>query len=167
MLWALRSAELSHKIVAMKRALKYLLAVVLCFAVAWTIKVAIKGKTDTVPEGSYIIPRQVRYSFTVHNKTNRLVENVQVWAYTLVQQTNAKLCNHIEASHPYQLVQDSQGNPTPGVTFKKNPPYIQKNLKINTALPVFDRTKPSASCSYGKTPACGSAWYFITNYFGF
>jgi hypothetical protein len=71
------------------------------------------------------------------------------------------------ASNPFQVIRKSQGNPAPGVTFKKNPPFVQKNLKINTDLPVYYRAKPSASCSYGKTPACGSVWCFITYYFGF
>ncbi len=128
----------------MKRALKYFLAVVLCLVVVWTIKIVIKEKTGKTPEASYVIPRQVRYSFTVTNKTNQLVKNGQVWAYAPVKQTAAQLCKHIEASHPYQLVQDSLGNQVLHFTFEKLPPFATKTVSIKADLLLSDSPNPLA-----------------------
>ncbi len=61
----------------MKRALKYRLAVELCFVVVWTIKIVIKEKTDKTFIIGHALPGQATYSFISTHKTDSPPEYIE------------------------------------------------------------------------------------------
>jgi transglutaminase-like putative cysteine protease len=62
------------------------------------------------PASGYPMQRQIQYSFTLQNQTNRLIEKAEFWAYGPVKQTATQRCDRLEVSHPYRLILDDLGN---------------------------------------------------------
>ncbi len=90
-----------------------------------------KHKSNVV---SYTVPKQIRYSFTVQNTTNRLIKNAGLFVYAPVKQTGTQLCKAIEASLPYELEIDSLGNQILRFSFDTLPPYATRIINIKTDL---------------------------------
>lgn len=59
---------------------------------------------------SYNVQRQVRYSFTLKNTTNKVKQNIVFQVYAPVKQTATQIVKNIDASHPYELVIDQLDN---------------------------------------------------------
>lgn len=90
---------------------------------------------------NYSISRQIKYSFTLQNKTNRVLRNVVFKAYAPVKSTSFQLCQSVNASHPYTLQTDEAGNQILQFTFETFPPFSTSIVKIKadmlfTAIPV-------------------------------
>ena len=83
---------------------------------------------------SYDVPRQVRYSFTLKNITNNVINNVRFLVYAPVRHTATQLCKKIDSSHPYELVVDQLGNQILSYTFTDLGPYATIIVKIKTSL---------------------------------
>jgi len=94
------------------------------------------------PEAHYIIPRHIQYSFTLQNKTNRLVKEPEFWTYAPVKKTPTQQCVKLEASHPFQLISDDLGNQIVYFTFKNLPPYGTKIITIEADLLLSDTSNP-------------------------
>ena len=90
------------------------------------------------PEPTYTIPRHIEYSFTIQNKTNRLVKQAEFWAYGPVKQTATQLCTNLESSHPYKLTTDELGNQILHFTIPELPPYGSKIITIKADLLLSD-----------------------------
>lgn len=84
----------------------------------------------------YTLPRQIRYSFTIQNKTSHVVKNAKFRVYAPVKQTSGQLCKELIVSHLYDLELDELGNQILHFTFKTFPPYSTKiiNIKANMLL---------------------------------
>ncbi len=81
----------------------------------------------------YDIPRTVRYSLTLRNPTNFLVEDAGFWAFAPVQQTAFQRVVNIEATMPYTLETDDFGNQR--LLFVADiPPYGTKEVSIDVQL---------------------------------
>lgn len=111
-----------------------------CF-VSIGASVTYSGKEENVntPQSLYSILRQIQYSFTLQNKSNRLLEKAEFWTYAPVKQTSTQRCINIEASHPYQLIEDEFGNQILYFEFHNLPPYATKIISIKADL-VFSNT---------------------------
>ena len=93
-----------------------------------------------IPDPRIAYPGKTRaqYSFTLQNETDRLLERAELWTYAPVKQTAAQRCDRIEASHPYELLEDRLGNQVLHFTFKDLPPYGSKIVRIRAELSTSD-----------------------------
>ncbi len=93
-----------------------------------------------IPDPGIAYPRKMRaqYSFTLQNETDRLLERAELWTSAPVKQTAAQRCDRIEASHPYELLEDRLGNQVLHFTFKDLPPYGSKIVRVRAELSVSD-----------------------------
>jgi hypothetical protein len=55
-----------------------------------------KDATLDIHKSNYSILRQIQYSFTLQNKTNRLLEKAEFWTYAPVKQTATQRTIHLE-----------------------------------------------------------------------
>lgn len=117
----------------MKKSSKYTIALCLFLAVICTGGVLILLKSR-IPEPVYTVPRHIRYSFTLQNRTNRLVKEAEFWTYAPVKETATQKCVHLETSHPYKLISDDRGNQILHFTFNNLPPYATKIVTIKADL---------------------------------
>lgn len=85
------------------------------------------------------ITRQVRYSFTLKNTTNRLLKNASVWIYAPVKQTSHQTCKNIETSLPYELSTDCLGNQVLRFSPAHIAPFATEIITIKTDLDVLKR----------------------------
>ncbi len=118
----------------MKKALISVFIVVLCFTALWTVKRFVKEKPSKKTSSAYTLQRQVRYGFTLTNKTNQLLENVRFYAFAPVNLTNVQKCTQIWASNPYQLKTDGLGNQVLCLNFEQFPPFAVKVVNIKADL---------------------------------
>lgn len=126
---------------SLKRISLYIAGGCLCVALAWAI--AHKYRSGVPPPATeYSRSRQVRYSFTLQNTTNRLLENAEFWTYAPVKQTSTQRCVNLEASYPYQLTVDDFGNQVLHFTFNDLPPYSTKIISIKADLLLSDTPNP-------------------------
>ncbi len=93
-------------------------------------------------KSDFSILRQIQYSFTLQNKTNRLLENAEFWTYAPVKETATQRTLKLEVSHPYQLISDNLGNQVLYFKFKKIPPYATKIIIIKAFLELSDISNP-------------------------
>jgi len=93
------------------------------------------------PVSSYNISRHIQYSFTIQNKTHRLVEEAHFWTYAPVRQTSTQKCLGVNASHPYELITDELGNQILHFTFQNVAPYA--SLIVTVTANVLLSEKPN------------------------
>ena len=123
----------------MKKALLFIAGITLCILGIWIFR----GQLFTgVQKATYEIPRQIRYGFTLSNKSDQLLEKTEFWTYAPVKQTATQQCEHIEASQPYELVEDELGNQILHFTFENFPPYASRVLTIKADLMMSGSANP-------------------------
>ncbi len=114
---------------------------VLCTGSIWFLEPD-KKEEEPMPEVhvvEYTIPRQVQYSYTLQNKTGKVIKNAEFWTYAPVKQTAFQRCDTIEASHPYELTTDNLGNQVLYFLFDIIPPYGTKIVTIKADLMLSER----------------------------
>ncbi len=114
-------------------------AIVLCLVVIWIIQVIKTDKRPVPDRAAYTVPKKIRYGFTVSNTTNRLMEKAEFWAYAPVKLTANQICEHIEASHPYELIEDEVGNQILHFTLDNLPPYGKQIVIVKANLLMSDQ----------------------------
>lgn len=82
----------------------------------------------------YDIERTLRYSFTLQNKTNTILKNVDFWVYAPVKETSNQKTNSITSSHKYDLTEDELGNQVLHFKIPQFAPYASKIVKLETKL---------------------------------
>lgn len=116
-------------------------SVIFCFFIP-TIIYGENKNTDS-DAGSYSIHKQIQYGFTIQNKSNRLLEKAEFWTYAPVKQTSTqRCCIKIDASHPYELIEDELGNQILHFTLENLPPFVSKIITIKADLELFDISTP-------------------------
>ncbi|MFH1147687.1 MAG: transglutaminase domain-containing protein [Pseudomonadota bacterium] len=93
---------------------------------------------SNVPQAAGDITREVQYSFTLRNKTNRLLRDARLWAYAPAKRTSAQDCEKVETSHPYDLITDELGNQILHFNLEELPPYSAKHITIQARLKLRD-----------------------------
>ena len=116
----------------------YTCLVFICL-VAIGVVIIVKSR---VPEPAYTIARHIQYSFTLQNRTNRLVKEAGFWTYSPVKQTATQQCVRVETSHPHQLISDDLGNQILHFTFHNIPPYTAKIITIKAELLLSNTSNP-------------------------
>lgn len=85
-------------------------------------------------KSDYDIKRTLRYSFTLQNKTNKVLNNVDFWVYAPVKETSNQKVESITASHNYELTKDELGNQVLHFKIKQFSPYASKIIKLESKL---------------------------------
>jgi hypothetical protein len=96
---------------------------------------------------NYPKSRTIRYSYTLHNKTNRLVQNVNFLTFAPVKKTSTQYCETIEASHEFDMAEDGFGNQVMTFSFNQFPPYGTKIITIKAVLSMADEP----NCAFSET----------------
>ena len=89
-------------------------------------------------EATYPIQRQIQYSFTLQNFGNQTLKNAEFWAHAPVRQTAYQRCEHLEVSHPYQLLSDAYGNQTLYFRLPEIPPFGTVIISVKATLALSD-----------------------------
>ncbi|MBC2716647.1 MAG: transglutaminase domain-containing protein [Desulfobacteraceae bacterium] len=119
----------------MKKKAIIILSIVCCVIFVTLVMIFISGKsTDDISETSYFMPKQVRYSFSLQNKTNKLLNDIKFWTYAPVKQTSTQFCEKIEASHPYQIINNHLGVQVLEFSFEHFPPFATRIISIKANL---------------------------------
>lgn len=90
-------------------------------------------------EDIYLVPKQIRYSFTLSNTTGNLLENAQFWTYLPVPQTSHQKVVNIFSNFPYKEKLDELGNNAIYFEFKNIPPYGSKVISVVVDLMMSER----------------------------
>lgn len=86
------------------------------------------------PEVLYPIKRQIQYGFTLQNEANRYLEKPELWVYAPVKQTATQWCSALEASHPYEVIEDDLGNQVLHFVLNGLAPYGTRIVHIKANL---------------------------------
>lgn len=104
-------------------------------------------------KAGYVIPKTIKYSFTLKNTSGKLLKDAEFRTYAPVKKTAFQKTVSIDSSHHYELKQDSVGNQILIFKFKQFAPYATKILTIRSDLlfsSVPGRVKKHASNTYLK-----------------
>jgi hypothetical protein len=86
----------------------------------------------------YTITKQIRYSFTLQNKTNQLLPHAQFWTYAPVPHTSHQWLEKVSASQPFHVSRDGMGNEILHFEFENIAPYAAKIVSITADLKMAD-----------------------------
>ena len=92
-----------------------------------------------IAPAEYTVPKQIRYSFTLRNTTDKLLPKADFWTYTPVPQTSHQWVERINATHPYRMSQDSVGNGIMQFELTNIPPYGSKIISITVGLKMSEQ----------------------------
>jgi len=98
----------------------------------------------SAPEG-YGTARQVRYSFSIQNKKDVACDSADFWIYAPVKQTSTQWCNHIETSHPAELIEDELGNQILHFKLTGLAPYSVTLIRIKADLMLAETPQSIAA----------------------
>lgn len=93
----------------------------------------------------YSIAKNIQYSYTLQNKTNRVIEKAEFWAHAPVKQTASQRCQDLTANYPFQLVSDKDGNQVLHFTFENLAPYASRIITVKANLMVSRAANPIAA----------------------
>jgi hypothetical protein len=96
------------------------------------------------PKAHYPASRNIQYSFSLQNKTNRLVNGIEFWAYAPLEKTSTQRCINLETSPSFQLILDSMGNRILHFTFSGIPPFGTKIITVKADLQLSN--EPNRLC---------------------
>jgi transglutaminase-like putative cysteine protease len=95
-------------------------------------------------EVSYSIFKNIRYGFTLRNRTNQILKGAEFWTYAPVSLTSSQKCFQLEVSHPYQLITDDLGNQIICFRFENLHPYAVTPITISASLGLSNTPRPVA-----------------------
>jgi transglutaminase-like putative cysteine protease len=124
----------------MKKAVPILSCAVLCMLAA----MGIPPTADPESFGGHS-PwiRQIRYSFTLRNTTNRLLPHIDFWTYAPVPKNSIQQRVNLQTSHPYRIVMDNMGNEVLHFSLANLPPYATRILSINAKVSFSEKSAPT------------------------
>jgi transglutaminase-like putative cysteine protease len=93
----------------------------------------------------YTIAKNIQYSYTLQNQTNRVIDKGEFWAHAPVKQTANQRCQKLTANYPFQLHSDKYGNQVLHFTFQKLAPYAARIITIKADLMVSSSANPIAA----------------------
>ncbi len=106
-------------------------------AAGWVITLLLDQPASLKPKAAgYTIAKNILYSYTLQNKTNRVIEKAELWAHAPVKQTASQRCQDLTANYPFQLIPDKDGNQVLYFTFENLAPYASRIITIKANLLV-------------------------------
>ncbi|MFH2092465.1 MAG: transglutaminase-like domain-containing protein [Pseudomonadota bacterium] len=83
------------------------------------------------------LSKQVKYSFTIQNKTNRLIENGELFVYAPIAKNSFQTCTAIESSLPFQLIKNKNKNQVLFFLINDLPPFATWVINLKASI-VYD-----------------------------
>lgn len=114
-----------------------LTAVGVYFAVDYLMKTRV---TDNYPD-----KRIIKYSFTMQNPTNSLIENASFWVYLPAKQTTYQKRTNVSFSHRVENRVDSNGNEKVVFTAKNLPPFGNEVFSVSAEIDIANSPNRLAS----------------------
>jgi transglutaminase-like putative cysteine protease len=112
-------------------------AVLFCLAAASITALKPDKRQTTPPEDAgYSVSKQIQYSFTLQNQTNRVIEQAEFWTFAPVKQTAHQRCLKIDSNYPYQILSDDSGNQVLHFLFENLAPYGSHIVTVTADLLV-------------------------------
>jgi transglutaminase-like putative cysteine protease len=93
----------------------------------------------------YTIAKNIQYSYTLQNETNRVIAKAELWAHAPVKRTAGQRCLDLTANYPFQLISDKDGNQVLHFTFENLAPYASRIITIKANLLVSRSANPVAA----------------------
>jgi transglutaminase-like putative cysteine protease len=90
----------------------------------------------------YTIAKSIQYSYSLQNKTSRMIEDAQLWAHAPVKQTATQRCLDMSANYPFQVLTDDDGNQVLHFTFENLAPYASRIVTIKANLLLSHSANP-------------------------
>jgi len=113
------------------RSLKWMLfAGVPGLVLAWFLLTTEKKVEDPV----YPVHRTIKYSFTVRNPGNRLIDKAEFWTFAPIQQTGFQKVYRVQATVPFRVEAGADGTQRLFFTLENIPPYGSRNVSITVEL---------------------------------
>jgi transglutaminase-like putative cysteine protease len=120
-------------------------AIALIAAAGWILAWQLnKPSRRRPPAAGYTIAKQIQYSYTLQNATNRAIPKAELWAHAPVKQTANQRCVDLTANYPFQLIFDQDGNQVLHFTLEKLAPYASRIITIKADLLVSRSANPIA-----------------------
>jgi transglutaminase-like putative cysteine protease len=94
------------------------------------------------PAAGYTIAKTIQYSYTLQNKTGRVVKKAELWTQAPVKQTAGQRCRDLTANYPFQLLTDQDGNQVLLFTFENLAPFASRIITIKAELLVSRSANP-------------------------
>ena len=117
-------------------------AILFCLAAA-SITALKEERRKRAPENEgYSISRQIRYSFTLQNRSNRAIERAELWTFAPVKLTATQRCLNLQANYPYRLHTDDSGNQVLHFEFDNLAPYASRVIAVKADLMVSGTANP-------------------------
>jgi transglutaminase-like putative cysteine protease len=118
-------------------------AVLFCLAAASITALKHDKRRDEPSKADdYSISRQIQYSFTLQNKSNRVVDQAELWTFAPVKQTANQRCVDLQSNYPYRLLTDDSGNQVLHFKFDNLPPYGSRVVTVRADLLVSPAANP-------------------------
>ena len=111
---------------------------IFCACLLWLLTHGRGGGAGPVSVSAYPIEKRVSYSFTLQNKTGRVLEEAELWTYAPLPVTSTQKCLHVKASHPHERTQDDLGNEILHFVFDQIAPYDTKIVSIEALLAMSE-----------------------------
>ena len=91
--------------------------------------------------------RRIQYGFTIENSSNKLISDSHLWVFAPVKKNSRQLCRNIEASYPFKIEKDEDGNQALHFVLNKTPPYGSRIINITAEVETFHHLeKKDDSC---------------------
>ncbi len=97
------------------------------------------------PDSGISVPKQVKYGFTVRNKTNKPVKDTKLWTYSPIPETPFQSCDDIQASHPFHTQTDRHGNQILLFPIDLLPPYASRTITVTAQTTHFNSSQKKFS----------------------
>jgi hypothetical protein len=126
---------------SMKRTLPVFYCALLCAMAAMAITSSAAGLDASFDRSSLL--KQIRYSFTLRNTTNRILRHADFWTYAPVPKNSLQQCVNLESSYPYRVVTDNLGNQVLHFSLADIPPYATRILSIDARVSFSEKSAPA------------------------
>jgi transglutaminase-like putative cysteine protease len=121
-------------------------AAAIIVAAGWNLARVSDDSGNLKPKAAgYTIAKNIQYSYTLQNKTNRVIDKAEFWAHAPVKQTANQRCQDLTANYPFELNSDKYGNQVLHFTFEKLAPYASRIITIKANLMVSSSANPIAA----------------------
>jgi len=98
----------------------------------------VSAQAENKAPAPYTITKQIRYSFTLQNKTNQLLPRAQFWTYAPVPRTSHQWLEKVSASQSFQVTHDGLGNEILHFELENIAPYAAKIVSITANLKMAE-----------------------------
>ena len=128
---------------ARRRIVIPIVAAVILAAGGWIIWRHLDLTADLKPApGRYTIAKTIQYSYTLQNKSGRMVARAEFWAHAPVRQTAGQRCQDLTANYPFKLLADEDGNQVLYFSFENLAPYASRIITIKAKLLLAASANP-------------------------